>query len=94
MKKGEFILCAAINFNDTIVCGRRHGDCYVIIKNLLEKYITPSDMPEREDQGFITSENRYVSRKEAFKIAFAQKQIIHNMFEEHEDIELTSEDLY
>lgn len=36
MKK-EFILCAAINYNGTIICGHRHGDCYKVLEELCGK---------------------------------------------------------
>ena len=96
MNKKEFILCAAIKYQDTVICGRRHGDCYTILKKLLTPYIHPDDiiLPEREYQGFITSTNRYVDRKEAFKIAKENNQIWHNLFDDVDENILTSEDLY
>ncbi len=92
----EYILCAAINFDGTIICGHRHSDCYAILKSLLSKYTTPDKLPEREDQGFLTSLNRYVSRTEAWKIAKANNQIKYGLgaTSEIESAELISENLY
>lgn len=96
MNQPEKILCAAINYNGTIVSGHRHGDCYLLLKDLLSKYITPDDLPEREDQGFLTSYNRYVGRKEAWTIAKANNQIIYGLeaSENGEESILISENLY
>ena len=71
----EFILCAAIDYGGTIVSGHRHGDCYEVLKSLIGE-IDTDKLPSRDDQGFLTSENRYVGRKEAWKIAKEQKQIV------------------
>ena len=87
----EFILCAAINYHGTIISGFRHADCYSLLKSLLPQI---SEEPERKDQGFLTSQNRFVDRKEAFQIAKEQKQIIHHLFDDVDDNLLTSEDLY
>lgn len=86
----EFILCASIDYNGTIISGRRHHDCYRILKELLGDVETP----DRDKQGFLTSNNRHVSRKEAFIIARDNNQIFHNIHDGKEDVELTSEDLY
>ena len=67
----EFILCAALNYNGTIISAARHSDCYAIIKELF----TDPVLPEREHQGFLTSKNRFVDRKEAWKIAKTNNQI-------------------
>jgi hypothetical protein len=46
-------------------------------------------------QGFLTSENRFVDRKEAYTIAFNADQIIGpNRGDPENSIGLTSEDLY
>jgi hypothetical protein len=99
----EFILCSAIHYDNgakptigninsgVIVCGRRHCDCNDILRGILGDEIK---LPERESQGFITSLNRFVSRAEAFKIAKANNQIIHKMFDNDNEGTLTSEDLF
>ncbi|MBK7362668.1 MAG: hypothetical protein IPJ01_10270 [Micavibrio sp.] len=107
MQKPEFILCSAIHFQNgakstvlniesgVIVCGRRHGDCYEIIKSLLGVDI--ANIPNNKSKdivGFLTSKNRFVNRSEAFKIAKLNNQITHNMFDKDDEGILTSEDLY
>ena len=88
----EFILCASLNFNGTIISGARHSDCYEILREL---YADPV-LPSREDQGFLTSLNRYVDRKEAWKIAKENNQIKFGLTasEAGDDSVLISENLY
>lgn len=105
MQKPEYILCSAIHFKNgakstvlniesgVIICGRRHGDCYDILRGLVSD-IKESDLPNRDCQGFLTSKNRFVGRAEAFKIAKSNNQITHNMLDDNELAILTSEDLY
>lgn len=91
----ENIRCAAIMYNDIIICGYRHGNCYETLKKLLP-HLSEDELPTREQQGFLTSENRYVDRKEAWKIAKANDQIIYGQdaSENGEDSILISENLY
>ena len=91
----EIILCAAINFKDTIICGHRHGDCYDILKQL-KPDITEDEEPDRNMQGFLTSLNRFVDRKEAWKIAKANNQIKFGLevSDNGDDSILISENLY
>jgi hypothetical protein len=89
------ILCSAITYNDTIICGYRHGDCYKVIENLLG--IKSDDLPGgREREGFLISDNRFVDRKEAWKIAKENNQIKFGLeaSENGEDSQLISENLY
>jgi len=88
--KKEFIICSAVDYNDIIVCGRRHGDCNDTIRNLAFVF----SIPDRDKQGFMTSAGRFVSRKEAFKIAKENNQIWHTLHDGLDDKELTSEDLF
>jgi hypothetical protein len=98
------ILCAAIHYRNNhiyssgptnivkglVVCGRRHHDAYDILKqvnNFNENLI------DNHDFGFITSDNLFVTRLEAFKIAKAAEQI-HGPNKHDETNILTSEDLY
>lgn len=82
-----------------IITGRRHSDCYATLEAIASmcdetmKKINKI-IHNRTHQGFITSENRYISRAEAFKIAKENNQIIHHMFDDIEEGTLTSEDLY
>lgn len=103
-KNKEYILCAANHYDDGkehvhqpkniktgfVTCGRRHHNCistYALIVGF------PYDengikLMNTEEQGFLTNENRFVSREEAGRIAFAAGQT-------EELIEkLHSEDLY
>ena len=88
----EFILCASLNFNGTIISAARHSDCYEILREL---YADPV-LPPRENQGFLTSLNRYVDRKEAWKIAKDNNQIKFGLTasENGDDSILISENLY
>ena len=81
--KKEYILCAAISFDDTIIAGYRHDKCFAILKTFLGAY-----KPKNITQGFLTSKNRFVDRYEANKIAINAKQIKNKLDW------LVSEDLY
>ena len=96
-----YIICAAIWFKDgkkhehqprninegLVVCGRRHHNVYLTVVDikdmLLEDYKFSGGV-----QGFLTSDDMFVDRKEAGKIAFEAKQT--NELKEC----LFSEDLY
>ena len=64
-----------------VVCGRRHHNCYQTIKDLKGdvneyfKSLNYKDEDYRDHQGFITSLDRYVNRKEGWIIAKANNQI-------------------
>jgi len=85
-----------------VICGRRHHNCYQTIEDLKGdvneylKSINMSDNDYREHQGFITSLDRYVNRKEGFKIAKANNQILFGLSASNngEDSILISENLY
>ena len=66
----EYILCSAINYEGLIIPGFRHEDCYKVLRELKPDAIDP----ERDKQGFLTSFNRYVDRKEGWKIAVKNNQ--------------------
>jgi|TARA_R110000851_G_scaffold112921_4_gene237324 hypothetical protein len=74
IEEKEYILCAAIDYGGVIVSGYRHGDCYEVLEALVGK-IEESELPDRNKQGFLTSQNRYVGREEAWVIAKANNQI-------------------
>ena len=85
-----------------VICGRRHNNCYQTIKDLkgnVNTYFKSLDMSEdnyREHQGFITSLDRYVNRKEGWNIAKSNNQIQIGLAasENEEDSILISENLY
>ena len=86
---GEIVICAAIKYKDgTIIRGHRHGDCAYDCNRPLKKDF------EGHIQGFITSRNRFVDRKEGMKIQKAAG--IPSAWEEdgHYGDILFSEDLY
>jgi len=60
----EICICAAIRTeDDKIILGHRHSDCFTAmrVRNKKEAHIFDS-------QGFITSFNRFVTRKEGRKL--------------------------
>jgi hypothetical protein len=80
------ILCAAILVPDGkihdsqpeniqtgfVITGYRHGNCYATAKAMnYIKIMSISDI-----QGFITNDNLFVERREAFDIAYKAKQLI------------------
>lgn len=70
--KKEYILCAAIKLfvSNSIVCGHRHSDCIQLFCSITGYKITSLD-----EQGFLTSKNRFVDRREAARIAFEAGQV-------------------
>src|SRR5688572_16192142 len=74
----EYILCAAIHFKDGkdhlhqpvniqsgfVVCGRRHHNVYLTVS------IFQTERVLDDEQGFVTSKDRFVDRKEGGEIAF------------------------
>lgn len=101
-KLREYILCAAIWFDDgkkyclqpnniktgVVLCGHRHGSIYSQIGRLVSDR-QKVGLHEKE-QGFLTSHNRFVDRKEAFIIATNNNQVLPG----HRGDKLFSEDLY
>lgn len=117
--KKEFIICSAVHFDDKkvrnnqptnvysgiVIAGRRHHNCFYVLKELgLEPQITK----DNTTPGFLTNLDRFVTRKEGFKIALNQNQILYpNLHTNEIDINfgndqkeelnmkiLTSEDLF
>jgi hypothetical protein len=73
-----------------VVLGHRHGQCIWTVASLtgLRSVTIAEDATGENEQGFLTNTNRFVTREEAAKIAFAARQT-----ETELDI-LYSEDLY
>lgn len=84
MNDNEMILHAAVKSIDgNIFIGKQHADCFQ-----KAHYLKIKMSPKAEDQGFMTSEGRYVTRSEAAKIAMEAGQI-------HKETQLLfSEDLW
>ena len=99
-----YVICAAIWFKDgnkyshqprnvdsgLVVCGRRHHNCFLTAfeQNGGKKIEGLNEVNERAVQGFLTSDDRFVDRKEGGQIAFDAGQTA-----ELKDC-LFSEDLY
>jgi len=98
----EFILCAAVHYDDEaiypyqpegvvtgfVVCGHKHGNCISYLMDRLA-ILDESAIPSKMTEGFLTSNNRFVDRAEAAKIALAAGQI-----KRKKAAMLYSEDLY
>lgn len=89
----ETILCATITYNDKLICGYRHSDCYELLYHFVPN-IQKEDVPDRTSQGFLTSNKRVVDRKEAWIIAKASNQIRYGLNAASDEEELISENLY
>ena len=103
--KDEYIICAAIWFDDEnlydnphckpknidtgfVIAGMRHCNCLATYQVLTNKRAPESGI--QTVQGFITSRNRFVDRREGNNIAIKSGQVYGN----EEGDELMSEDLY
>ena len=80
----EICICAAIICEDgTIIRGHRHGDCFKATEKMIGRGFG--------SQGFITSKNRYVTRKEGAEL---HKDMISVWTNKPIKDPLCSEDLY
>lgn len=62
----EIVICAAVRAKDgTVIRGHRHGNALQALQ-MIPGY--EKERPHGDDQGFVTSKNRYVNRKEAYQI--------------------------
>ena len=84
-----------------VICGRRHHNCIAIFAQMMGFFENRGYTEEAmiihktEIQGFLTNTDRFVNRKEAYKIAYEANQIIGpNKGYAENSIGLTSEDLY
>jgi hypothetical protein len=79
----EIIICAAVRASDgKIVRGHRHNDAICALQSMLGY---EGEQPHGEDQGFVTSANRFVTRGEAYRLHFPDRT---------EPDELHSDDLH
>lgn len=107
----EYIICSANWYDDGkeytfspknvdsgfVICGRRHHNCISTFTQIVGFPYTEEGhkIHNTEKQGFLTNTNRWVDRKEGYKIAFAADQIKGpNKGHSENSIGLTSEDLY
>lgn len=63
----EIVICAAVKIGGQLFRGNRSSDCVLSARNLLGKGIRVM----RDNQGFITSTGRFVSRKDAYDLQIA-----------------------
>lgn len=84
-----------------VVTGRRHCNCYATLSaigkaiGLEERALRAFERIDRDQQGFLTNLNRYVSRAEAWKIAEVSGQIVNGYtLCKGDDAILISENLY
>ncbi len=106
--ENEYILCAAILFKDgehyvhspvnieygLVLCGFRHGDIFCQTRMLRKQRMELGVL--EEEQGFLTSKNRFVDRREAATIALSQNQFKdpEEYFEVSKSNYLYSENIY
>jgi hypothetical protein len=81
-----YVICAAVWFKDgkkyshqprnvdsgLVVCGRRHHNCFLTAFELSgkERFKDLNELNAKAIQGFMTSDDRFVDRKEGGRIAF------------------------
>lgn len=94
----EICICAAIRFHDVsdggnnrevILRGQRHFDCFDAARKRGWTRLTMGAL----EQGFMTSENRFVNRREGFQLQTAAGIPSVEVEGYHSDV-LFSEDLY
>jgi hypothetical protein len=79
----ELVICAAVRAsNGKVVRGHRHNDA---IRALQAMQGYEGEQPHGDDQGFVTSTNRFVNRGEAYRLHYPDFT---------EPGELHSDDLY
>lgn len=83
----EICICAAIKTPSGIYRGHRHGDCFLVMQR---KKIERSDS---DVQGFMTSRNRFVDRREGRRLQ-NEAGIMSADTDGYETNTLLSEDLY
>lgn len=67
--KNEIIICAAIRVNGYVWLGHRHGHALRAMLDEMQWEHTQHEITNMvKEQGFVTSLNRFVDRKEAQKI--------------------------
>lgn len=67
--KGTYIICSAVKFNETVVGGRRHGDCFEAMSKMLPKEIYDTVTRDNVVCGFIDNWGDFHTREEAWVIA-------------------------
>ena len=94
-REKEVCICAAIKMPDGyIVRGHRHNDCIHTIYGIKRYQTGLSKMYEAIIEGFITTRNRFVDRKEGLKLQMAAGIKSADREGKYRGDELYSEDLY
>ena len=91
----ERIICAAIKIVETgkVFYGHRHDQCLNYLNGELSWTMNRQEIGKVEKvQGFVTTEGRFVDRKEGLKIALENDQVIDKTQIRGDN--LYSEDLY
>lgn len=104
----EYIVCAANHYDDGIehvhqpfniktgfvICGQRHHNCVYIFSLIVKDFPREKtvQLMRAENDGFLTSKNRFVDRHEALIIAKAANQLNNEYLNER--IGLHSENIY
>ena len=91
----EFIICAAIRHDNIgkIYYGHRHSHCIEASNDALSWTMNREEISKfLRTQGFATSQNRFVDRIEALKIALENNQVLDKS--QIRGNKLYSEDLY
>ena len=91
----EKIICAAIQIVETgkVFYGHRHNHCFTALNDCLSWTMNRQEIAFVEKiQGFVTSNGRFVDRKEALIIALENDQVLDKSQIRGDD--LYSEDLY
>lgn len=90
----EKIICAAVRFQGKVWYGHRHHHALEAMKDELSYVMNRKQMIDQRtgsDQGFVTSEGRYVGREEALEIAKRAGQVVNS---DTDGQRLFSENLY
>lgn len=75
----EFIICSAVQLVESgkIYYGHRHDQCNNSMNGELSWTMNRQEISKvKKIQGFVTSKNRFVDRKEALKIALENNQVL------------------
>lgn len=89
----EIVICSAVRCPDGyIIRGHRHCDAIHTFRGI-PRYKNEKRAPSGENQGFVTSRNRYVGREEAYQLQVAAGIPSHDPGG-YRGEELYSEDLY
>lgn len=98
-RKLDYVVCAAIRFGDIVVASPRHWDriCANTFDNFSNEIKTKIALIRKqggEEQGFLLSTGKYVSREDALVLAVKNRQFGLYGVDDVDATELFSENLY